>query len=379
MAEKIMGSYLYELKPYIDQEKWASAAGYIKHTVDKKRMTYDQYKTKKGEVIADQKRMQKLQDEINKLREEQKNATGERLEEITRVLGSKTYTDDKGVVHKGEGLERELEKAYEKVMRGKSEIAESSPGKMQMFAGKLGGFVGWISKASAAVGIFYTAIKKAITGAMELVDSQKELANKLNAMGSFGSMGTRDLMARYGVSSNRAVAMSTTLNMMGLSESDIGRMTKAQRKTYNELIQYYEDGINRIDTNKLKEYYKTMEDYQTAQAKWKMDLQTTILKMVAESDGFKKLVGSVERFFDSTIKFLNSPVIKWLFDTMAYFLSEVTDLASSVVGLFGSSPNSRGSNVTNNSTNNYYIYGSENSNSEDIARKVALKQSNPSY
>ena len=379
MAEKIMGSYLYELKPYIDKEKWASAAGYIEHTVDKKRMTYDQYKAKKGEVRADQKRMQKLQDEINKLREEQKTATGQRLDDITRILGKKTYTDEHGVVHEGTGLERELEKVYEKVMRGKAEIAENSPGKMQMLAGKMGGFVGWISKASAAIGIFYAAMKKAITGAMELVDSQKELANKLNAMGSFGSMGTRDLMARYGVSSNRAVAMSTTLNMMGLSESDIGRMTKAQRKTYNELIQYYEDGINRIDTNKLKDYYKTMEEYQIKQAKWKMDLQTTILKMVAESDGFKKLVGSLEKFFDSTIKFLNSPIIKWLFDTMAYFLSEVTDIASGVLGIFGSSPSSSGSTVTNNSTNNYYIYGSENSNSEDIARKVALKQSGAAY
>ena len=256
-----------------------------------------------------------------------------------------------------------------------------TPGKLQILSSKMGGFAGWLTKATGAIGGFYAALKKAIEGALDLIESQKESANKLNAMGAFGDMGTRDLMARYGVSSNRAVAMDTTLKLMGLSESDIGRMTKKQRDAYNELLNYYEAGLNRIDTDKLKEYYDTMEKFQISQAKWKMDLQTTMIKMAAESDGFKSLVGSAEKFFDNTIKFLNSPVVKWLFDTISYFLGEVMDIASDIVGLFGfgGSRPSTTNNVQSNATNNYYIYGSENSSSDEIAKKVALRQSTPVY
>ena len=98
--------------------------------------------------------------------------------------------------------------------------------------------------------------------------------------------------------------------------------------------------------------------------------------MFAESSTFKKLTGSLEKFFEATIKFLENDVVQWFFDVFLGFLSELVDFASWFLGLFGGGGGDTNNNTTNNNnnTNTYYIYGSDHRNNEDLARSIALQQ-----
>lgn len=379
MAERVMGSYLYELKPFIDKNKWKKASGEIDSAIKSTKISADEWKSKKREYAEQIKEISRLKGEIQALEKEADKLTkaGNKVAaaKINNMLIRFT-TDHKGkVVQEGKRAElaeltekAQTNKIYMDAMAGNVDIKSS-------LSSKLASFTSGITAASGAVMSYYNMMKKAITGAIELVEKNAEFSNKLNAMGSFGDMGTRGFMSRFGVSSLRANAMQTALESMGLIESDFGRMTDAQRKTYDELVRYYEQGISRIDTNKLKEYYDTMDEFQTNLIKFRMDIKSTLLKMFVESPAFKRLTGSLERFFEEFIDFLETPVVQWFLDTFLEFLSSLLDIASGFFGLFGGGGSTTNNNTTNNSsTNNYYIYGSDYSSNTELARSIALEQ-----
>jgi len=381
MAE-VKQSYLYELKPYVDKQKWKKASGEIDAAIKSSKLSSDEWAEKKREFAGQIQEISKLKGEIQALEKElsrlEKIGNTAAAEKIKNILQRFT-TDEEGKVHV-EGKKAELEeltaklkedKIYMDAMAGNVEKTKLSTS----IGSKLGAFSSGLSAASAATMAFVGFMKKAINGAIELVDKQTQLSNKLNAFGSFGNMSVRDTMSRYGVSSLRANAMQDVMSYMGISETDFGRMTNAQRKTYDELIKYYEAGINKIDTDKLKEYYKTMDDFQMKQVKWKMDLKSTFLKLFAESDSFKKLTGSLERFFEKTIDFLETPAVKWFLDTFLEFLCSLVDIASGFLETFtGSSTTTNINTNTSNSTNSFYIYGSDYSSNSELARSIALEQ-----
>lgn len=372
MADKVTGSYLYELKPYVDKKKWLDATGDINSAIKSKSLTYDEWAGKKQQYAGQIKEIAKLKGEIEsleKMQEKLKNSTDEaskaQLSRIQNILAGK---DGKG------GLYADLSTKMDSAASDKV-LMDAQQGSVKGVAGaKMAGFASSIAGATGKVIAFYEAMKKAITGAIELVDKQTELSNKLNAMGAFGNMGTRDFMARYGVSSTKANAMQNAMNLMGISESDLGRLNEAQREAYDELVDYYQQKMNSIDNTKLEEYYETLEEFQMAHAKWKMDLQTTFLKYLAESESFKKLTGSIGKFFEKSIQFLENETVQWFLDTFIEFLSALVDFGSWFLGLFSGGGGSTTNNTSNSSTNTFYIYGSDYSSNSDLARSIALKQ-----
>lgn len=376
MADKAVGSYLYELKPYIDTQAWKKASGDISKAIKSSNISTDEWKEKKDSFKKQLEEAGKLQSKIESLVKMQKSLEGssnpvdkERYNAINQMLN--------GDGKRTKGLLGDKKELLSSIRESQIELEaqEGNVGSKLNMQQMMSGFASKISAVSGSLTAFYSTLKKAITGSMELVEKQAEVANKLNATGAFGNMSTRDMMARYGVNSTRANAMSSALSMMGLSESDIGRMNSAQKKMYDELIDYYEQGMNKIDSTKLKEYYAILDEYQEKQAKWKIDLQTTILKMFSESESFNKLTGSLENFFEKSIEFLELDAVQWFFDTFIEFLSSIVDTASSILGFFGSGSSSGTTNNTSNqSTNTYYIYGGNSSSNQDLARQIALEQ-----
>ena len=379
MAEKVMGSYLYELKPYIDKKKWKDASGEIDTAIKSTKMSADEWKSRKKEYAEQIKEISRLKGEIQALEKEaaklEKSGNTVAANKIKDMLQKFTTGPDGKLTV--EGKKADLENLTNKAQENKlymDAMAGNVDWKSSL-AGKMSSFASGVTAATGALSALYNGMKKAITGAIDLVEQQAELSNKLNAFGSFGNMGVRDTMSRFGVSSLRANAMQSVMGYMGISESDFGRMTDAQRKTYDELINYYEQGINKIDPTKLKEYYETMDEFQTNLIKFRMDLKSTILKMFAESESFKKLTGSLERFFEKFIDFLETPIVQWFLDTFLEFLSSLVDIASDIFSIFPGGSKSSTTNTTNNSsTNTYYIYGSDYSSNSELARSIALEQ-----
>ena len=294
---------------------------------------------------------------------------------MNKFKGFRSYTDEDGVRIRGEGLLGEFDELERSAATQKIDLETSSQnisGKSK-FAASLAKFSGSITQAAGKVTAFIGAMQKGIETALELADKASQMANKLNTSGGFMDMGTRDTMARYGVDAVTANAMTSALAQMGLSETDFGRMTEKQREVYDELINHFQSGIDKIDSGKLEEFYETMDEFQLAQSKWKMDLQNSILKLFAESDSFKKLTGSLEKFFDATINFLESPLVQWFFDTFIEFLTAIVDFASWFLNIFNPGGSSNTTNNNNNSKNTYYIYGSDYASNDELARKIALE------
>lgn len=375
MADKILGSYLYELKPYINTSDWRKASGEIDKALKSSKISYDEWSNKKKEYDATVKEAERVKSQLEIVKQQIKNTTDEAELAVLRRLRGAAPDEE----HERTGLEGDLRTLIEKLNLQKADLMSSSqmvemPSKLSKISGGLSKFASSMTAAYGSAMAFVETMKKAINSSLELANKAAGMANKLNAFGGFGSMSTRDVMARYGISATQANAMTAALNQMGLSESDIGRMTERQRKVYDNLIQHFQDGINRIDSRKLDEYYKTMEEFQLAQAQWKMDLQNTVLKIFAESDSFKKLTGSLANFFEKSIQFLESPVVQWFFDVFINFLSSLVDFASWFLGLVGVGGNQNNTtNNNNNSRNNYYIYGSDYANNNELARSIALE------
>lgn len=375
MAEKIVESYLYELKPYVNTSAWRKASGDIDKALKSSSITYDEFAGKKNQYLETVKRMQQVQDQLKQVDKLISKASGDELARLNKFKGFRSYTDEDGVRIEGEGLLGEFDKLEQSAATQKIDLETSSQnisGKSK-FAASLAKFSGSITQAAGKVTAFIGAMQKGIETALELADKASQMANKLNTSGGFMNMGTRDTMARYGVDAVTANAMTSALAQMGLSETDLGRMTEKQREVYDELINHFQSGIDKIDSGKLEEFYETMDEFQLAQSKWKMDLQNSILKLFAESDSFKKLTGSLEKFFDATINFLESPLVQWFFDTFIEFLTAIVDFASWFLNIFNPGGSSSTTNNNNNSKNTYYIYGSDYASNDELARKIALE------
>lgn len=371
MAKKVIGEYLYALKPYVDTNAWRKASGSAEKMLKEGLVSQTDY-TK--QVAKQNKLLEQRQQLLRKITELEiiSKGGGERSGLAKKMLGEKIESEGKTIGLSGLYKEADDLASILETTSFETEVM----GKMVNTTGMgFAKFAGGLTKATGSVMTFIGVLQAAVEKTMEIVNKAADTSSRFHSTGAFGSMETRTTMSRYGVSATRAVAMTDVLNQMGLSPEDFGRMNKAQRETYDELIGYYESGIDRIDVDKLKDYHQTMDDFQIAQAKWKIGLQNAVLKIFAESDSLKNLTGSLEKFFDSTIKFLEAPAVQWFFDTFIAFLGELVDVASwlldKVGWLLGGSSGSKTTN--NNATNTYYIYGGNNS-SESIARSISQKQ-----
>lgn len=245
------------------------------------------------------------------------------------------------------------------------------------FGDKLNGAVGKVSAFAAGVQAAYTAVKAFVKQVYESVDKMAEYSNKLNPLGAFGSSSQRDLMTRYGMSGTEALGFSNVLNAMGMSESDIGKMTSSQREVFQSLMQFWNEGIGKLDPDKLERYTKTMQEYQEIQAKYNMGLQMTVLKLVSSSDSFSKLVGTLGNFMDTTLDFLSSPIVQTVFNGLIDFLNTVFSILNAIMKLisyipgFGGSSASITNNTTNNSNSTYNIYGSDFRSNDELARQIS--------
>lgn len=236
-----------------------------------------------------------------------------------------------------------------------------------------------IGKFAAGVNIAITAVKQFADKIGEAIDKIANYSNQLNPLGAFGSQSQRDLMTRYGLSGTQALGFQNSLDALGMSESDIGRMTAEQRRVFNSLNEFWNEGIGKLDPDKLDRFTQSMSEYQEMQAKFQMGLQLTILKLVSESKTFDKFIGKIGDLMDATLEFLGSPLVQAVFDGLIDFLTTVVTILEKAMSLISKIPGFGSVNQTNITNNNgntsnnstYNIYGNDFHNNDELARQMS--------
>lgn len=236
-----------------------------------------------------------------------------------------------------------------------------------------------IGKFAAGVNIATTAARQFADKIGEAIDKIANYSNQLNPLGAFGSQSQRDLMTRYGMSGTQALGFKNSLDALGMSESDIGRMTAEQRRVFNSLNEFWNEGIGKLDPDKLDRFTQSMSEYQEMQAKLQMGLQLSILKLVSESKTFDKFIGKIGDFFDVTLEFLGSPLVQSVFDGLIDFLTTVVTILEKAMSMISKIPGFGSVNQTNITNNNgntsnnstYNIYGNDFHNNDELARQLS--------
>lgn len=304
------------------------------------------------------------------------------VDDKTRKLLEETKRKAKGIIsdythgNKEKGLESKkvVDAIAEFAGNQRFRLSDHIPNKLK---DAFGSAIGKVSKFSAVMGGAEMVIKSFVNKVGEALDNFSNYSNQLNPLGAFGNQNQRNLMSRYGMTGTQALGFANVLDAMGMSESDIGKMTDEQRRVFNSLNEFWNEGIGKIDPEKLERFNKTMSEYQEIQAKFQMGLQMTIMKMVAESPRFEKMVGKVEDFMDVTLEFLGSPLVQNVFDGLISFLTTVVTILEKAMRLISIIPGfgAKGDTITNNTTNSnstYNIYGADFKSNDELARQISF-------
>lgn len=251
--------------------------------------------------------------------------------------------------------------------------------KFQKFLdGLSGGFskaTSGISKFSAGIGMAQRVVQLFVDRIGKALDDFAKTSNALSPLGAFGSQSQRSLMTRYGMTGTQALGFSSTLEAMGMDESQIGNMTADQRRVFESLQNFWNEGMGKLDPDALDRYTETMSKYQEMQAKFDMGMQMTVLKLVSNSPQFERMVGKIGDLMDASLEFMNSPAVQWVFDSLIQFLTSVITLLERGMRLISKIPGfgGGGSQITNNSStqNSFNIYGTNYASNDELARQIS--------
>lgn len=232
--------------------------------------------------------------------------------------------------------------------------------------------VGKFSAVTAVLTGVKDLIKKWVDEVSQILDNFSNIANQVNPLGAFGSSSQKGLMARYGLSGTQALGFAQAMDAMGISEGDFGTMTAAQRDTFNALNKFWNEGMAKLDPDKLENYTKTMERYQMIQAKFDMGMQQLVLKLISESPRFNEMVGKVGDMMDAFFEFANSEAVQFVFDGLIDFFTALFKVLEGGMRLLsGGGGSITTNNNTTNSNSTYNIYGSDFHSNDELARQIS--------
>lgn len=223
--------------------------------------------------------------------------------------------------------------------------------------GKLSGWSAGISKASAYLAIFITAVKVAWEAFQKLAEDAAEFSNKYVSQNSiFVDTDVRDMMARFGIGNEQAQSMLAASEGLGIDLSDYSRLTQAQRQAFDELMQHYQQGLDSIDPDKLDRFNSVVQEYQLTQLKFEMDMQLIWQKMLAESDALPQMLETVSDVLGTITDILGSDAFQTGAEILFGIINGILEFASAPLklfgGLFGGGGSSKSSSTTNNNTTN---------------------------
>lgn len=272
---------------------------------------------------------------------------------------------------------REAEDSKVELLEQLTELQGTQNLKLGEFASKS------VSAATGTVSVVtsvYNTLKEGVEYAKKIADYGSKISNKFVSRSSiFLDTDTRGTMAKLGVNAESAQSLNFALEQLDTNLGEAAYWTDAQRAAVQGLTNQYMQGLGSIDKQKLAQYKETSQLYQLAQARLNTTMQTAIIKLFAESRGFRQMTNSLINLLDTLGDFAQSPIIQWLFEGVTnllngfvnignYLLSLANKLSLGIVGK--SAPSGNTYNFWQENNNN--ISGATNPG--DVANSLTYEQ-----
>ena len=163
----------------------------------------------------------------------------------------------------------------------------------------------------------------------KLTDEATKFSNQMIGMNSaFVDKNTRDIVSRFGVSSQTAAGMGSVMNLMGINAEDMKRMTPGQMNLFSNLMNQWTTGMNSIDPKKMQKFQDVMQGMQSEIASAKLELQIQLYQMLVD------LAPSLGRLFRSVISFFKSVSDMLTSDFMQNLLTALSEILAFIVNVF---------------------------------------------
>lgn len=247
---------------------------------------------------------------------------------------------------------------------------------------KLANFGGSLSKSVLYIAGFVTAVKAAWEAAQQIAEEASEISNRFISQGSiFVDTDIRDIMARFGISSEQAQSMSAASKALGIDLSDYSRLTAGQRQAFDELMSHYQEGIDSIDDEKLQKFNESVQEYQLTVVQFQMDLQLALQKILTESDAVPELLDTIGDAMESITKIISSDAFQTAADIILGIINGILEFATAPLNFLGSlfgGGSSSTTTTTNNTTNNnnFNINTSGGISSQQLALDLSMQLQN---
>lgn len=340
-STNVKEEYIILLSPELDVEKYNKEREKLRSILEKEDFSLKSHSATIKGYTATLKQQIKLKQEQTRLSTLESKSEREKQKVLEAQAKTKKRLVDLQI---SQTRKTDLEERIAKRKRKEQEREEKS-GRIDyrrffqsLSSGNVAGMASSLGKASVylsvAVGIL-TGIQKFVKSIYEQTTS---LSNKMiSADSAFVDKSVRQIMATFGVGSSTATGISSVLDLMGITPSDMATMTGGQMQLFAQLMAQWNAGIASIDSGKIQAYNEYVQGFQKFMASEKLDLQIEFYKMLVDNgdllnsffNSFGSLIGT---FFD----FLTSDLAESGLRTIIYaidLLMQAGDIILKVVNI----------------------------------------------
>lgn len=340
-STNVKEEYIILLSPELDVEKYNKEREKLRSILEKEDFFLKSHSATIKDYTSTLKQQMKLKQEQARLATLESKAEREK----ERILEAQAKTKKRLVdLQISQTRKTDLEERIANRKRKEQEREEKS-GRIDyrrffqsLSSGNVAGMASSLGKASVYLGIavgILSGIQKFVKSIYEQTTS---LSNKMiSADSAFVDKSVRQIMATFGVGSSTATGISSVLDLMGITPSDMATMTGGQMQLFAQLMAQWNAGIASIDSGKIQAYNEYVQGFQKFMASEKLDLQIEFYKMLVDNgdllNSFFNSFGSlVSTFFD----FLTSDLAESGLRTIIYaidLLMQVGDIILKVVNI----------------------------------------------
>lgn len=333
--------YIILLSPELDVEKYNKEREKLRSILEKEDFSLKSHSATIKGYTATLKQQIKLKQEQTRLATLESKAEKEK----ERILEAQAKTKKRLVdLQISQTRKTDLEERIATRKR-KEQQREESSGKIDykrffqsLSSGNISGIASSLGKGSVYLGVaigILSGIQKLVKSIYEQTTS---LSNKMiSADSAFVDKSVRQIMATFGVGSSTATGISSVLDLMGITPSDMATMTGGQMQLFAQLMAQWNAGIASIDSGKIQAYNEYVQGFQKFMASEKLDLQIEFYKMLIDNrellNSFFTSFGSlISTFFD----FLTSDLAESGLRTIIYaidLLIQAGDIILKVVNI----------------------------------------------
>lgn len=337
-----INEYVAYISPGIDVNAWKQASSKIENILNS---------ALSGVVGKFDKKLKEAREQLDKLQKDQQQAK----QKLAQMRGLDLTTKEGKATYEKLGGKEEEQGLLDFIAQNAKQI-DSTSKTIKGIETKYAKLATKIGTAANALGIFVKGVTEAYKSAYKFAEATKQISNQFVTAGTIRpDEDVRDIMIRYGVGTQRAQAMSATSDILGLDLEDYSKWTAGARKAFKDLTQYYESELNKIDPSKLEQFNESVQRYQLMTAKFQIQLRTSLIQMMAESDALPELLDALADGMQMITDILSSPMVKTGVEVILTLLRGILDfvnMAGRGITNFGKIVSGGSTNTTTNTTTN---------------------------